>query len=159
MTLTPWYKKYSFSQYFLQHSEKIVAWILAPLFIAIFFYFDGTPWKWEEINPITMPPPIRIILSAFVYLTFWAFLYFMRVYQVLYYLLPRKQFKEIKALIWIWLIAFTYFQVIPFLIWIANFVIMVWYNLFTLLLYIAPAVFFAILIWILIFIYKKYKKN
>lgn len=159
MTLAPWYKKHSFSKYFFQHSEKIIAWILAPLFIAIFFYFDGTHWKWEEINPITMPPPIRIILSAFVYITFWAFLYFIRVYQVLYYLLPRKHFKEIKALIWIWLIVFTYFQVIPFLLWIANFVIVVWYNLFTLLLYVAPPIFFAVLIWWLIFIYKKYKKN
>lgn len=159
MKKVSWYKKYTFKKYILNNYEKIIAWILTPLFIAILFYFDWNSWEWEEINPISMPPFIRIVLSAFVYSSFWAFLYFIRFYQLLYHLLPRKEFKEIKALIWLWLILFTYFTVIPFLVSTANLIIMIWYNTLTLLLYIAPPIFCALLIWSLIYLYKKYKKN
>jgi len=159
MKRNPWHKKYSFKEYIFNNSEKIIAWILTPLFIAILFYFDWSPWEWKEINPVSMPPFIRIILSLFVYWTFWAFLYFIRFYQLLYYLLPRKEFKELKAIIWFLLIWFTYFTIIPFLVSIANLIIMIWYNILTLLLYVAPPIFFAILIWWIIYIYKKNKKN
>lgn len=158
-SLFKWSSKHSLIEYIFKNSEKVIAWILAPLFISTLFYFDWSPWKWEEINPVSMPPFIRMILSVFVYWTFWAFLYFIRFYQLLYKLLPRKEFKEIKTIIWIILIWFTYLTVIPFLVSIANFIITIWYNLLTLILYITPPIFFAILIWWLIYLYKKYKKN
>lgn len=158
-SINKWHKKYSIKEYIFYNSDKIIAWILAPLIIAILFYFDGNSWKWEEISPISMPPFVRIILSAFVYWTFWALLYYLRVYQFLYYFLPAKEFKVIKALIWLWLIGFTYTVVTPFLVLVTNLIIMICYNLLTLLLYIAPPIFFAILIWWLVYMYKKQKRT
>lgn len=153
----PWYKNQNIKKYIFQNPWKIVALILAPLFVAITFYFWNQSWEWEDINPISMPPFIRIVLSAFVYLTFWAFLNFVKFYQLLYNILTRTEFKKFKQIIWSWLIIFMYFYVIPFVLSIFNFTITLWYNWLTLLLYISPGIFFAVLLWFLVYVYNKYK--
>ncbi len=116
-------------------------------FVILFIWnkFMGKPFEWEWIDPISVPPYVRLFYSALVFISLGSFLCFIGLYRVLYkifvgFLGDFKTYKEVKSFIWICLIALMYFKIIPWIIDVLNIIISVGYNLFKMIFYISPIV-------------------
>lgn len=134
-----WYKKV------LKENKKEV--VSSAAFAVVFalatllWHFAlGKSFQWETISPIEAPSLfIRALYSALVFVTFGAFLYWIRFYQFLYHLISDRQlYRGIKGLIWGSLILFMYFWVVPAVVDVLNVIISFFYNILNLILYLFP---------------------
>lgn len=147
--------------------ETILSVILTLVFflsLSIWHYVFGKSFAWKEIDPIPKPQEfVRFIYSALVFVTFGAFLYWVKFYKFLHSVIVRglgdwKLYKDIKSVIWTSLILMMYFFVVPKVIDFLNSIISVIYNLSVFILYLLPPLLLSLIIVITgILLVKKYK--
>lgn len=134
-----WYKKV------LKENKREVASsaafaVVFALAILLWHFMLGKSFQWETISPIEAPSIFsRALYGALVFVTFGAFLYWVRFYQFLYQLISDRQlYRGIKGLIWGSLILVMYFWVVPTVVEILNAIISFLYNILNLILYLFP---------------------
>lgn len=119
---------------------------------ALWHYITGVTFHWESISPIEAPSfLVRAFYSALVFVTLGAGLYNLGFYKFLYSLHRRtrngyRDYKEAKRVIWVLLIFLMFFVIVPAVVSILNAIISFFYNVFVLLLYIAPPLGISLLI-------------
>ncbi len=158
-----WYKKV------LTENKKEI--LSSAIFVIIFalsillwhFVFDKT-FRWETITPVEEPSLLnRALYSALVFVTFGAFLYWIKFYQFLYSLIvkalrDRRLYQNTKRLIWGFLILIMYFWIIPKIVDLLNTIISLFYNLFNLMLYLFPPLGISLVVFSIGYIIFKLKK-
>jgi hypothetical protein len=160
--------KFWCKKYLIQYKKEIVVsttfTIVFTLFLLLWHYFLGKDFAWREIDPIPKPQEfVRFIYSALVFITFGAFLYWIKFYKFLHLAIVRglkdwKLYKDIKSIIWTSLILVMYFFVVPKVIDFLNSTISVIYNLSVFILYLLPPLLSSLIIVIAgILLVKKYK--
>jgi hypothetical protein len=120
--------------------------VLFLLIVAIRHYFTGKTFEWESISPIEAPGLLpRMFYSALVFigpgwflyhkLKFWKFLYepYRGGGRAAY-----REYKKLKAFVWVSLILIMYFIIVPSIVDLLNAIISFFYNLFILVLYLIP---------------------
>ncbi|MDD5032694.1 MAG: hypothetical protein PHC85_01040 [Candidatus Pacebacteria bacterium] len=118
--------------------------VVFALAILLWHFWLGKTFQWATINPIEAPSFFnRVLYSALVFVTFGAFLYWVRFYQFLYHLIvrglgDRQLYRGIKGLIWGFLILIMYFWVVPKVVELLNAIISFLYNILNLVLYLFP---------------------
>lgn len=158
-----WYKKY-LTQYKKEIIISATFTFVFTTFLSLWHYALGKSFIWREIDPIPQPHEfVRFIYSALVFVTFGAFLYWIRFYQFLYSVIVRglrdwRLYKDIKAIIWTSLILVMYFFVVPKVIDCLNSTISIIYNLFIFILYLLPPLLLTLtFVMAGVFLSKKYK--
>lgn len=118
-----------------------VAFAIVFILVMLFWYFVlGKSFQWEAISPIPEPGLFnRLLCSLLVYMTFGAFLYWLKIYQVLYNIFvrtlrDRQLYRGIKEIIWGLLILAMYWTVAKVIL-VLNAVISFLYNFISLILY------------------------
>lgn len=139
--------------------------LVFTLFLSLWHYVLGKSFVWKEINPIPKPQEfVRFIYSALVFVTFGAFLYWIKFYRFLHSVIVRglgdwKLYKDIKSIIWTSLILVMYFFVVPKVIDFLNNTISIIYNLFIFIFYLLPPLLSSIIIVVVaVLLIKKYKR-
>ncbi|HEY4505748.1 MAG TPA: hypothetical protein VJG67_03590 [Candidatus Paceibacterota bacterium] len=114
--------------------------VVFALAILLWHFALSKSFQWETINPIEAPSIFsRALYSALVFVTFGAFLYWVRFYQFLYHLISDRQlYRGIKGLIWGSLILIMYFWIVPTIVELLNAIISFFYNILNLVLYLFP---------------------
>ncbi len=159
-----WYK-----DILIKYKKEIIAsatfTIVFAIFLSIWHYVFGKSFAWKEIDPIPKPQEfIRFIYSALVFVTFGAFLYWIKFYKFLHSVIVGglrdwKLYKDIKAIIWTSLILIMYFFVVPKVIDFLNSTISIIYNLSIFILYLLPPLLSSLIIVIgSVVLIKKYKR-
>lgn len=102
----------------------------------------GKTFIWQTIAPVSAPPYIYEIYSALVFVTFGAFLYWIKFYKFLHFIFVEilgdwRVYKSVKAIIWLALIVLTYYTVTK-IIDALNATISFFYNILNFLLYLSP---------------------
>jgi len=152
-----------------KHRKEIVlsavfALVLA-LTIALWHYFTGKSFEWQDINPIDEPGLVpRLFYSALVYVTLGWFLFHKLKFWKFLYAPYRgggrrdyREYQKLKAGVWGLLILLMYFVIVPFVVDLLNAVISFFFNLYVLLLYLLPSLAITLLIGSAgLFIYKKH---
>jgi len=157
-----WYKKV-----LKENKKEIVSStafaVVFALAILLWLFVFGKSFQWEAISPISAPTFFnRLFYSALVFLTFGAFLYWVRFYQFLYQFIvkglgDRQLYRGIKGIIWGSLILAMYFWVVPKVVELLNSVISFFYNILNLILYLFPPLGISLIIFSIGYIiYKKY---
>ena len=136
--------------------------LVFSLSIMLWHFVFGKHFQWIEIEPIEKPPfwPPSFY-SALSFVTFGAFLYFVKFYRLLYFLVVKLLgewglYIRIKKVLWIFLTFLTYnvaVKVIDFLNMAISFV----YNVVGAVLYAIPPLGFSGIVFILILYF--YRKN
>lgn len=151
-----WYKKV------LKENKKEIASsaafaIVFALAILLWHFAFGKSFQWETISPIDAPSIFsRALYSALVFVTFGAFLYWIKFYQLLYHLISDRQlYRGIKGLIWGFLILAMYFWVVPTVVEILNAIISFFYNILNLILYLFPPLGISLIVFSIGYIISK----
>jgi len=159
-----WYKKILF-KYKKEIISSATFTIIFALSLSLWHYTLGRSFVWQEIDPIPKPNEfVRIIYSALVFVTFGAFLYWVRFYQFLHSIIVRglgdwRLYKDIKAIIWISLMLVMYFFVVPKVVDLLNSLISIFYNLLIFILYLMPPLGVSIILIIaIILVINKYSR-
>lgn len=146
-----------------RRSFQLIFTVVFLLFLLVWNKFTGKTFSWEWIDSISVPPYVRLFYSALVFVSLGAVLYATGFYKILYqffvgFLGDFKTYKEVKALIWIGLIALMYFKIIPWVVDILNILVSIGYNVLNLILYIFPALGVSLILGILItlFFHKRH---
>jgi len=126
------------------------------LIVLIWSLFIGKSFQWQSISPIEEPSLWhRAFYSALVFVTFGAFLYWIKFYRLLHSIFVKllgdwKLYNGIKRAIWALLILAMYFYVVPLIVDILNAIISCLYNLLGLFLYLFPPFGIVLIIFVLI---------
>jgi len=125
-----------------------VSLVAFSLTIAIWHFYTGKAFEWQDISPIEEPGLVpRIFYSALVFigpgwflyhkLKFWKFLYepYRGGGRGAY-----REYKNLKAGIWGLLILLMYFVIVPFVVDLLNTIISFFFNLYVLVIYLAPSI-------------------
>lgn len=145
----------------LKHNLKEVfssayLYVLSFAFVSIWYFYLDRPFVWEWIEPIDAPSFFeRAFYSALVFIGPGYLLYKTKVYLILYQLFDFRTFKEIKSAIWGVLILAMYFWIIPKFVDLLNAIISIFFNLYKLVLYVAPSFAVASLVMIIYLHFRK----
>ena len=156
-----WYRKV------LKENKKEIASsaafaVVFALAILLWHFALGKSFQWETISPIEAPSLLsRALYSALVFITFGAFLYWVKFYQVLYHIVSDRQlYRGIKGLIWGSLILVMYFWVVPTVVELLNAIISFFYNIFNLTLYLFPPLGVSLIMFSICYVlFNKYLRN
>lgn len=129
-------------------------------FLIWIFVFDRT-FTWINIEPIEQPSIfVRILYSALTFVTLGAFLYMIGFYKILYQFIGDwGLFKEAKRIIWLLLMGFMFFIVVPVVVDLLNGIISILYNLLGLIVFSFPPIGISLIFFIFYFYFKKYLIN
>lgn len=149
--------------------RETYVWAIFPLIFALIFllwwYWLWFTFKWQEISPISpLEVPVRLFYSALVFLTLGRFLYKMHVYEILHTIFVRilwafGLYRKIKEVIWMWLMWLMYLIIVPFVVDLLNNLISFFYNIFGLIIYLAPAFWISLVIFIIFLLTYSYIKE
>lgn len=132
--------------------------LLTTALLAAWYFGTGESFHWVWIDPLEVPPYQRVLYGALVFAGPGRLLYKTKIYLVLWWLFDFRTFKEVKAIIWAFLLWLMYFKIIPMVIDLINGVISIGYNIYKFILYVAPA--FAISILLMgTYLYLRHKKT
>lgn len=152
-----WYKK-ALKNNTKEIFSSLPLYIITVVLLSIWHFLSGGQFTWVWIEPIEVPSVfVRIFYSALTLITIGAFLYKIRFYQFLWFVLGDwRTFKEAKALLWLLLMWFMYSWAVPKVIDLLNSVASIGYNIFNFLLYAFPAfVLSALILTGLLYLRKK----
>lgn len=146
MSKSPWYAS-TIVSYAKEHEAKVVSGALALLlcsFVSAQVFIFNQSFAWVDIAPLSPLPWIRILFSAITFVTIGAALFALRFYQLLSFIFhtilrDHEGYIAAKAVIWFALNYFIYFYVQPIVLKFLNEIISFVYNIFTLFLYVSPA--------------------
>jgi len=152
-----------------KENKKIICSLLVSLIITIAFSFwyivRGEPFEWISITPISQPDLLsRVVLSSLTFITVGAFLYHIaRLWQFLKFICKDifnswPLYNFVKSVVWIALVFFTGFYLVPIIVNWINFIISFFYNFFSLILFLSP-LFGVFVVSFLIIIFFLKKKN
>jgi hypothetical protein len=153
-----WYKK-AIKHNIKEIFSSVPLYVLTVIILGVWHFLSGGQFTWVWIEPIEAPSVfVRIFYSALTFITLGAFLYKIRFYQFLWFVLGDwKTFKEAKALLWLLLMWSMYSWVVPKVINLLNDIASIGYNIFNFLLYAFPAFTLSALILTgLMYLHKKY---
>lgn len=136
-------------------------------FAILLWHFNlGKSFHWETISPISEPSLFnRVLYSALVFVTFGAFLYWVKFYQFLYHIIvkglgDRQLYRSIKGLIWGSLVLVMYFWVVPKVVAVLNIIISFFYNILNLILYLFPPLGISLIVFSIFYIlFNKHLQN
>jgi hypothetical protein len=141
-----WYKKV------LKENQKEIYYSAAFSFVMslgflIWSHIHGSVFVWQSISPIEQPTIFeRYFYSAFTFVTIGAFLYYViKLWKGLHFIFVKvlgswEIYNLVKSLVWLGLMAVTYFYIVPAVVGIMNAVLSFFYNIFNLILYISPGI-------------------
>lgn len=138
-----WYND-TLTKYGKEIKQSTIASFVLSLVFLIYTYSAGHTFSWQEINPIEQPTIFaRYFYSAFTFVTIGAFLYYVvKLWKGLHFILVKvlgswELYNGIKAIVWLGLVAVTYFYIVPAIVGIMNAVLSFFYNIFNLILYLS----------------------
>lgn len=141
-----WYKK-ALKLNIKEMFSSAYLYVLTSVLVAVWSFYSDKPFVWEWIEPIEAPSLFeRVFYSALVFVGPGYLLFKTKVYLILSQLFDFRTYKEIKSAIWGGLILLMYFWVVPKFVDLLNWFISIFFNVYKLLLYIAPSFTVAILI-------------
>jgi hypothetical protein len=113
---------------------------------------------WQTIAPLSAPPLVYGIYSALVFVTFGAFLYWIKFYKFLYFVFVEvlgdwRSYKQIKAIIWLGLICLTYY-IVTQIINAINFTLSIFLNVANFLLYLSPPLGVALIVAAVVYVLR-----
>jgi hypothetical protein len=142
----------------------IILSIILTLAILLWHFALGKSFGWKEISPIKAPPLLpRLFYSALVFITFGAFLYWIKFYKFLHSLFvvllkDWRTYKDVKGLVWASLILLVLYLLQSF-VGMANTIISFFYNVFNLILYLFPPIGISLAVLFIGYFYYAYNKN
>lgn len=147
--------------------QSAIASLILSLVYLLYTYSSGHTFAWQEINPIEQPTIfVRYFYSAFTFVTLGAFLYYVvKLWKGIYFICVKvlgswDLYRLVKSLVWLGLMAVTYFYIVPTVVEILNAVISFFYNIFNFILYLSPTIgVFLILSVIGAYLIKKAKRE
>lgn len=158
-----WYQKI-----LIKYKTEIISSVLGAfsftLTINLLQYYSGQGFIWRHYEFISAPDIFqRTFYSALTFITLGAFLYFIRFYQALHFIIVEiigswSLYKGIKSLIWLFLM-FTSYSYFPKLVDVINNIISFIVNLFFLILFVAPPLIFSFITFLLLFLVIRFRKQ
>ncbi len=135
--------------------------VLFSLALLIWIFAFNKTFTWTNIEPIEQPSIfVRIFYSALTFITLGAFLYMIGFYKILYQFIGDwGLFKEAKRIIWLLLMGFMFFIVVPVVVDLLNGIISILYNLLGLIVFSFPPIGISLIIFIFYFYAKKQLTN
>lgn len=163
MSKAPWHSK-AIVDYVKKHEAKIISGALVLLFgsfVSAQIFLLNQTFVWVSIEPLSSLPWIRPLFSAITFFTIGAALFALRFYQFLSFIFhtilhDHEGYVAAKSIIWLALNSFIYFYVQPIVIKFLNEIISLIYNVFTLFLYVSPALGGTSLCLITYFLIRKF---
>ena len=118
----------------------------------------GKTFIWQTIAPVSAPPLVYEIYSAMVFVTFGAFLYWIRFYKFLHFIFVEtlgdwRTYKQVKAIIWLLLIGLAY-AAITKIVDAINSTLSVVLNLANFLLYLSPPLGAGLIVAAIVYIWR-----
>lgn len=146
--------------------SAIASFVLSLLYL-LYGYSSGHVFVWQEIKPIEQPTIfVRYFYSAFTFVTLGAFLYYVvKLWKGIHFICVKvlgswDLYRLVKSLVWLGLMAVTYFYIVPTVVEILNAVISFFYNIFNFILYLSPTIgVFLILSVIGAYLIKKVRRE
>lgn len=116
--------------------------ITFSLALLIWQFAMGKTFVWQTISPFSAPPLVYELYSALVFVTFGAFLYWIKFYRFLHFIFVKilgdwDLYKLAKAIIWLVLIGLM-FWLIREIVNLLNATVSFFYNVINFLLYLSP---------------------
>lgn len=155
-----WYKKVLF-----ENTREVLSigmtYVITALVLLLWNFALGIKFEWHEISPFSEPSVfIRIFYSAFTFVTLGWLLYTIHFYKVLHDILVKifglwSVYSFIKAIVWAFLMAVSYFYVVPWLFDVLNAGTSVLFNIANLVLYLIPPVGISMIVGTIYLFLKK----
>lgn len=135
-------------------------------FVLAFFLWNfalGKIFTWQTLAPVSAPPLVYGIYSAIVFVTFGAFLYWIRFYKFLHFIFVEtlgdwQTYKQIKAIIWFLLIGLAYIAITK-IVDAINTTLSFFLNLANFLLYLSPPLGMALIVAAIVYIWRRQPPN
>lgn len=146
--------------------SAIISFIISLVFL-IYTYSMGDTFEWQSISPFEAPNVFnKIFYTTFTFSTIGAFMYYvLRFWKILRFICVDifnswDLYNLAKALVWPILVAISYFYIVPTFINVLNKVSSFFFNIFNLLLYLAPSFGICLILFILgFYVFIKIKKG
>lgn len=159
-----WHKK-AITKYFKENVGEVVFAIFSSLAILLRCFVRGRGFEPEQISLISQPPIFyRLPYSALVFVSLGAFLYWIKFYKAMYWLIVKclgdwRLYKDFKALVWAGLMLLMYFVIVLRVVELLNVIISFLYNVLNFILYLYAPLGMLLIIIVGFFIFKKYQKT
>lgn len=138
-----------YKKIFQKNKKEIIHSAVISLVIVIgfslWYFITGKSFEWHLISPISQPGLLsREVLSYIAFGTIGAFLYYVvRLWQILKFICKDifnswPLYNSVKKIVWIILLFFTQFYLVPTAVNWSNHIISFFYNIWFLILYICP---------------------
>lgn len=155
-----------YKKIFQENKREIIRSAIISLVITIvfsFWYFiTGKSFEWHPIAPISQPDLLsREVLSYIAFATIGAFLYYVvRLWQILKFICKDifnswPLYNMVKKIVWVILLVFTQFYLVPTAVNWSNHIISFFYNIWFLILYIYPILGILILSFFIVILFLK----
>ena len=144
-------------EFLKKNTEIIIASILAPIIIFLYYYFTGWSWKWENIEVMKFTLLTYGFISALTFKGPWRVLHDLYLYRVLYWLSPSyDDFTKATWFLWLFLNLIT----ATLFIFIVNLTATVIFNIYTFTVYLIPSILITItIVWLYYwYVFMKNKK-
>jgi len=152
--------------FFQENKREIIRSAIISLVITIAFslwyFITGKSFEWHPITPISQPDLLsREVLSYIAFATIGAFLYYVvRLWQILKFICKDilnswPLYNLVKKIVWIILLVFTQFYLVPTAVNWSNHIISFFYNIWFLILYVYPIVGILILSFFIVILFLK----
>ncbi len=158
-----WYKK-ALSKFKKELITSAILAMIVSLLLLIAHYNFGKTFEWTNLEVLSAPTFFdRVLYSAMTYVSVGAFLYFIRVYQLIYFIFITllgafRLHKMFKQLLWWGLMLAMYFWIVPKTIEVVNAILSFFYNIAVYLIYLTPRFIGSFVVISMIFIlFQKYK--
>jgi len=140
------------TDYIKENKLSVVISAISSLWLVVWFYLTNDTFHWVDIEIFSAPPYVRVIYSLITFFTIWAFLYYIRFYQLFYNIFVRwlwnmRVYRKVKAWIWWFLLFLMFFYIVPTLIDCLNYLSCLAYNFVWFILYIIPWIWIPIVIF------------
>lgn len=128
---------------------------------------SSNTYEWKKIEPISAPDIFqRTFYSALTFITLGAFLYFIRFYQALHFIIVEiigswSLYNGVKSLIWL-LLMLTVYSFFPIIVDVINNIISFFYNIYSFIVFINHPLGITLCIatvYLLFQIYFEHKKS
>lgn len=149
---TNWYKKI-----LTENKKEIIRSAIISLVItvafSIWFFISHKAFAWNSYHFVSEPTLTLRLLSALVFVSLGRLLYELKFYYFLYFIFviilrAWELYNALKKIIWYALMFVMGFYIVPWIINVINAVLSFFYNLWFLILYVAPALGIFLLIFL-----------
>lgn len=142
-----WHIK-EFKKFILKNKREFFISMFIMLLTITWYFFTDNSFNIKTYEPISDPIFTLRMLSGLTFLSLGNLLFRTRFYQFFNYLLDKKTFNELKALVWHILMFVVGFIILPFIIDVANYILSFLLNIFNFILWFFPLIGIPLLVFL-----------